>query len=395
MTAIYLDHAATTPVRPGVLEAMLPYFSQTYGNASSIHGFGREARKALENAREVVAGCIGAAPKEIYFTSGGTESDNLAIKGVALANRDRNKGQHLITSSTEHHAVLSSFKYLEEQGFEATYLPVDRFGIVELAALEEAIRPDTALVSVMLANNETGTIQPVRQIAEVAKRTGVPVHTDAVQAVGKLPVNVDELGVDLLSISAHKIYGPKGIGALYVRRGTRIIPLQHGGHHERNRRAGTENVAGIVGLARAMELAQEELPRAARRLAALRNRLERRIRETIECTYLNGHPEKRLPNILNVGVEFVEGESLLLSLDMRGIAVSTGSACTSGTLEPSHVLRAMGVDAALAQGSLRFSFGRQNTDEEVDVVVSALAEIVDRLRQMSPLYAERNEGEHP
>ena len=390
MTAIYLDHAATTPVRPEVVEAMLPYFSESYGNASSVHVFGQKARKALEDARERVAACIGAAPKEILFTSGGTESDNLAVKGVAFAGKK--KGAHLIASRIEHHAILNCCKYLEKEGFEVSYLPVDRTGIVDLAAVEEAIRPDTALVSVMLANNETGVIEPLREIADIASRKGVPVHTDAVQAVGKIPVNVDELGVDLLSISAHKIYGPKGVGALYVRKGTRIAPLQHGGHHEHNRRAGTENVAGIVGLARAMELAQQELPQAARRLGALRNRLESRILQTIECTYLNGHPEKRLPNIANISVEFVEGESLLLSLDMRGIAVSTGSACTSGTLEPSHVLQAMGVDPALAQGSLRFSLGRQNTEEEMEAVVSALTEIVERLRQMSPLYAERSSG---
>ncbi len=384
---IYLDHAATTPVRPEVREAMLPYFSETFGNASSIHLFGQKARKALEDARAIVAACIGAEAKEIYFTSGGSESDNLAIKGVVHAYQD--KGRHLITSKVEHHAVLNCCKHLEAEELDVTYLPVDRFGVVKFEALEEAIRPDTILISVMLANNETGTLQPVSAITELAEKSGVPVHTDAVQAVGKIPVDVNELGVDLLSLSAHKIYGPKGIGALYIRTGTRIDPLFHGGHHERKRRPGTENVASIVGLAKAMELAKEEMQTRSACLGELRDHLQHRIQERIEHICLNGHPENRLPNTLNVSFKFVEGESLLLSLDMCGIAVSTGSACTSGALEPSHVLQAMGVDPAAAQGSIRFSFGHSNTDDEIDFVVESLAEIVARLRRMSPLYAEK------
>jgi cysteine desulfurase len=389
MRPIYLDHAATTPMRPEVLEAMLPYFSDTFGNASSIHTFGQKAKKALEDAREVVADCLGAEAGEIYFTSGGTESDNLAIKGVAHANRK--KGTHLVTSTIEHHAVLNCCSYLENEGYEVAYAPVHRFGILDVEALENAIQPNTVLVTVMLANNETGTLQPVSEIARITGERGVPLHTDAVQAIGKIPVNVDELGVDLLSVSGHKIHAPKGIGALYVRRGTRIDPLLHGGHHERQVRAGTENVAAIVGLAKAVELVTREMPRTVARLRTLRDRLELGIRERIEHVHLNGHSERRLPNILNMGFEFVEGESLLLTLDLQGIAVATGSACTSGAVGPSHVLQAMGVDPAVAQGSLRFSLGRNNTEEEMDFVVKTLSEIVDRLRAVSPLYVGRAE----
>jgi len=387
MDPIYMDHAATTPVRREVLEAMLPYFSECFGNASSVYKLGQDARKAVDHAREVVADCIRADPREIYFMSGGTESDNLAIKGIARANSDGKR--HLVTSQVEHHAVLNTCKFLEKEGFEVTYLPVDRFGIVDPADLQDAIRDDTILVSVMLANNETGTMQAIPELAAIAKERGAAFHTDAVQAVGKMPVDVDELGVDLLSMSAHKIHGPKGIGALYVRRGMKIEPLLHGGHHEQGKRPGTENVAAIVGFGKAMELAREEMATTSGRLASLRDRLERQIRERIPNTYLNGHAERRLPNILNMSFEFVEGESLLLMLDMRGIAVSTGSACTSGALEPSHVLTAMGVDPAIAQGSLRFSLGCDNTEEQVDFVAASLVEIVARLRQMSPLYAER------
>ena len=387
MNTIYLDHAATTPVRPEVLEAMLPYFSETFGNASGIHMFAQKAKKALEDARDVIAACLGAEAKEIYFTSGGTESDNLAVKGIAHANK--NKGMHLITSGIEHHAVLDSCRHLEGEGYELTYLPVDRFGVIDPQALEKAIRPDTILVSLMLANNETGTLQPISEIGRITTERGVPLHTDAVQAMGKIAVDVDELGVDLLSISGHKIYGPKGIGALYVRRGTKIDPLLHGGQQERQKRAGTENVASIVGLAKAVVLATEEMPGSADRLAAIRGRLERGIQESIRDTHVNGHPDNRLPNILNVSFEFVEAEPLLLTLDMRGIAVSMGSACTSGSLKPSHVLQAMGLDPALAQGSLRFSFGRHNTEDEMDFVVKSVAEIVQRLRGRSPLHAEK------
>ena len=387
---IYLDHSATTPVRPEVLETMLPYFSKTFGNASSVHKAGQKAKRALEIARDLVATCIEADPKEICFTSGGTESDNLAIKGVAYARR--NRGRHLITSAVEHHAVLNCCKSLEDEGYEVTYLPVDRFGVVDLAALEEAIRPETILVSVMLANNETGTLQPIAEVSKLTREKGIALHTDAVQAAGKVPLDVRELGVDLLSMSGHKIGGPKGVGVLYVRKGVKIRPLIHGGHHERQRRPGTENIPAIVGFAKALGLATRELAEAAPRLASLRDRLQEGIRRRVPQVHLNGHPEQRLPNLLNLSFEGVEGESLLLSLDMKGIAVSTGSACTSGTLEPSHVLHAMGTDGVLAHGSIRFSLGRDNTEAEIAEVVEALAVAVERLREMSPLYAEVASG---
>lgn len=383
MKPIYLDYAATTPVRSEVLEAMLPYFSETFGNASSLHIFGQKARKALEDAREIVAECIGAKPEEIYFTSGGTESDNLAIKGMAYAHK--NKGKHLVTSRIEHQAVLNCCKYLEKEGFEVSYLPVDRCGIVDLQALEDATRLDTILLSVMLGNNETGTLQPIAEMARIARKRGVPLHTDAVQAIGKIPVAVDELGVDLLSISGHKIYGPKGVGALYVRRGTRIDPLLHGGHHERQMRAGTENIPGIVGFSKAIECAQKEMLNTAAHVTALRDRLEQRIGERIEHIQINGHPTKRLPHILNVSFDGIEAEQLLLALDMRGIAISIGAACISGAPEPSHVLRAMGADLTAAQGSVRFSLGRDNTEAEIDFVFESLTELIQQLRQREPL----------
>ena len=382
---IYLDHAATTPVRPEVIEAMLPYFAGVFGNASSLHLYGQKARDALEDARDVVADCIGARSKEICFTSGGTESDNLAVVGAARAAAD--KRRHLVTTRIEHHAVLNTCKHLESEGHQVTYLPVDRSGVVCLDALEQALRRDTVLVSVMLANNETGTRQPVADVAEITRRHGVPLHTDAVQAIGKIPVDVNELGVDMLSISAHKIDGPNGVGALYVRSGTRIAPIVHGGRQEGRRRAGTENVAGIVGLATAMRLAQDEMPRESTRLAALRDRLERGVRHTLPQVRLNGHPTHRLPSILNLGFPGVEAESLLLTLDLSGVAVSVGSACQSGSTMPSHVLQAMGVDPVVARGSVRFSLGRTNTDAEIDRVVVLLADIVERLRSLSPTYA--------
>ncbi|MFH0812432.1 MAG: cysteine desulfurase NifS [Pseudomonadota bacterium] len=383
MKPIYLDYAATTPVRSEVLEAMLPYFSETFGNASSLHIFGQKARKALEDARDIVAECIRAKPEEIYFTSGGTESDNLAIKGMAYAHK--NKGKHLVTSMIEHQAVLNCCKYLEKEGFEVSYLPVDRCGIVDLQALEDATRLDTILLSVMLGNNETGTLQPIAEMARIARKRGVPLHTDAVQAIGKIPVAVDELGVDLLSISSHKIYGPKGVGALYVRRGTRIDPLLHGGHHERQMRAGTENIPGIVGFSKAIECAQKEMLNTSAHVTALRDRLEQRIGERIEHIQINGHPTKRLPHILNVSFDGIEAEQLLLALDMRGIAISTGAACISGAPEPSHVLRAMGADLTAAQGSVRFSLGRDNTEAEMDFVIESLTELIQQLRQREPL----------
>ena len=384
MRRVYLDHAATSPVRREVVEAMLPHFFQTMGNASSLHMFGQRAKRALEKARQSVASALGADLKEIYFTSGGTESNNLAIKGVAQANSHR--GRHLITSAIEHHSVLNTFQHLETEGCQVTYLPVDDQGIVDLNALEHSIRDDTILISIMLANNEVGTIEPLFEIAAFARRKGIPLHTDAVQAVGKMPVSVDDLGVNLLSLTAHKFYGPKGAGALYVGHGTRIAPLLHGGHQERTMRPGTENIPGIVGLATALDLACHDLDSEWARLAGLRNRLENGIRGRIQDIHLNGHPESRLPNILNMSFARAEGESLLLALDLRGIAVSTGSACAAGSTEPSHVLQAMGVDSLLAQGSLRFSLGRDNDEDDIDYVLDALAEIVPRLRELSPVY---------
>jgi len=389
MKRVYLDHSATTPVRPEVVEAMLPYFGEQFGNASSVHGFGQRARQALDEARQTLAECIGASPQEIVFTSGGTESDNLAIKGVVAASGRQDA--LVITSSIEHHAVLNCCAALEKQGFEVTRLPVDRHGLVAPADLEAALAEAgsrAVLVTIMMANNEVGTIEPIGELAAVARRAGVPFHTDAVQAVGKVPVDVEALGVDLLTVSAHKFYGPKGVGALYVRAGTRIEPIQHGGHHEGGRRAGTENVAGIVGMARALELACAELDAESARLRALRDRLQDGITQKVPDVLLNGHPEARLPHLLNLSFRNVEGESVLLSLDAVGIAVSTGSACTSGTLEPSHVLTAMGIRPELAHGSLRMSLGRINTAEDIDYVLEKLPPIIRRLRQMSPFSTE-------
>jgi len=383
MRRVYLDHSATTPVRQEVLEAMLPYFSVEYGNASSVHGFGQRARAALEEAREKFASCLGAAPDEIVFTSGGTESDNLAIQGVAAAVR----GRRIITSAIEHHAVLNTCTALQKQGFTVEELPVDKDGLVRPEDLRRALSSagkDAALITIMMANNEVGTVEPVKELAAIAGEASVPFHTDAIQIVGKMPVDVDDLGVDLLSVSAHKFYGPKGVGALYVRSGTRIQPIQHGGHHEKSRRAGTENVAGIVGMARALELACEEIESEAERLHELRDRLQNGLMERIPDNLLNGHIAERLPHLLNMSFENVEGESMLLSLDALGIAASTGSACTSGTLEPSHVLTAMGIPPEIAHSSLRFSLGRANTADDIDYVLEKLPPIVERLRRMSP-----------
>jgi len=380
---IYMDHSATTPVREEVVEAMLPFFGREYGNASSIHTFGQRAHKALEEARHTVASLLGASPEEIVFTSGGTESNNLAIKGVAAALAER--GRHIVTSSIEHHAVLNVCAALEADGLRVTRLLVDSRGLVDPDELRRALRPDTVLVSIMMANNEVGTIEPIKELAAVAAESGVAFHTDAVQAVGKVPVDVEELGVDLLSVSAHKIYGPKGVGALYVRRGTRIQPVQQGGHHEKGRRAGTENIPGIVGMAKAFELACREMSEEADRLRALRDRLQNGLAERIQNVAVNGHPSERLPHLLNMSFHNVEGESVLLGLDAVGVAVSTGSACTSGTLEPSHVLTAMGIPPEVAHGTMRFSLGRMNTVEDVDYVVEHLPGIIERLRAMSPL----------
>ena len=386
---IYLDHNATTPVHPEVKKTMLSYYEELFGNASSVHSYGREAREAIDVAREQVAELIGASsPTEITFTSGGTESDNHAIKGTAYSKVGR-QGNHIIISPIEHHAVENTCEYLEKKGFEVTRLKVDKYGVIDLQSLEDSIKDTTILISVMHANNEVGTIQPLAEVGKIAKERGIILHTDAVQSVGKIPVNVDELGVDLLSLSAHKIYGPKGIGALYIRRGTRIDSLLHGGHHERNRRAGTENVPGIVGLGKAAEIAKKERESEHKHLWTLTEKLHLGIQEKIEFVHQNGHPEQRLPGTLNFSFEFIEGEGLILSLDMNGISVSTGSACTSGSLEPSHVLTAMGLSAEIAHGSVRFSLGRDNTEEELDYVLEVLPNVVNRLRAMSPLYADR------
>ena len=382
MSEIYFDNAATSPARPEVVEAMSVFFSEVGGNPSSLHQAGQRAKRALEEARHTVAAALGAEPGEIFFTSGGTESNNLAIRGVAQSLRDR--GRHVITSSFEHHAVLNVCQALEKEGFEVTYLPVDRFGILDIGALRNSLRPDTVLVSIMLANNEVGTIQPMSEVSSLARERGILLHTDACQAVGKMPVSVDSLGVDLLSLAAHKFYGPKGVGALYMRKGTTILPLLRGGHQERMIRPGTENVPGIVGLASAIRLAVADLPVESVRVAALRDRLEQEIREGVRDVSFNGHRTLRVPNISNISFSSIDGETLLLALDMRGISVSTGSACNAGSTEPSHVLRAMGLDRGLALGSLRFSLGRQNTEAEVGVVVNALVEIVAQLRENAP-----------
>jgi cysteine desulfurase len=377
---VYMDHSATTAVDPAVTEAMLPYFSEKYGNPSSLYSIGRQSRKAVEEARQKVADLIGAKKEEIIFTGSGTESDNLAIKGIALKNR--NRGDHIITSSIEHHAVLHTCKYLEKNGFKVTYLPVSKEGLVDPDDVEKAITPQTILITIMHANNEIGTIQPIEEIGRIAKEKNIPFHTDAVQTVGKIPVNVDALGVSLLSMSAHKLYGPKGMGALYLRKGTLVEPQMHGGGHERNIRSSTENVPGIVGFGKACELAKSHLPDEAN-LATLRDSLIKGVLE-INDSYLNGHPTKRLPGNANFRFSYIEGESMILNLDMKGVAASTGSACSSTSLEPSHVLLAIGLRPEESHGSLRFTLGRENTQEDVDHVISILPEIVNKLRMMSP-----------
>lgn len=382
---VYMDHAATTFTKPEVLAEMLPYFTDRFGNPSSVYSLAREGRQAVEAARGRVAAALGARPEECFFTAGGSESDNWALKGVAFANRK--KGNHIITSKIEHHAVLHPCKWLEKQGFEVTYLPVDQDGLVNPAELEAAIRKDSILVSIMFANNEIGTIEPVRELGAIAHEHKIPFHTDAVQAVGNVPIDVQSLNIDLLSLSAHKFYGPKGVGALYIRRGTRIDPLIHGGGQEQNRRAGTENLAGIVGLGKAIEMATADIEGHNRKIQAMRDRLIRGVL-AIPHSRLNGHPEKRLPGNLNVSIEFIEGESMLLSLDEYGVCGSTGSACTSGSLEPSHVLLAIGLTHEVAHGSLRLTLGDANREEDVDFVLQVLPGVVDRLRAMSPLYAE-------
>lgn len=387
---VYMDHAATTYTKQEVLDEMMPYFNEIYGNPSSVHSFGREARKAVDMARERTAIALNALPEEIYFTGGGTEADNWAIKGVALANM--HKGKHIITTSIEHHAVLHTCKYLEKMGFEVTYLPVDSYGLVYPEQVKEAITDKTILISVMFANNEIGTIEPIKEIGAIARERGVYFHTDAVQVVGNLPIDVKDMNIDLLSLSAHKFYGPKGIGALYIKKGIKLHPFIHGGAQERNRRAGTENLPGIVGLGKAIELANSKLEESSKRLMAMRDRLISGVLNSIENVRLNGHPTRRLPGNANFSFEFIEGESLLLSLDMKGIAASSGSACTSGSLDPSHVLLAIGLPHEIAHGSLRLTLGDGNTDEDIDYVLEILPGIVQRLREMSPLFAQHKGG---
>ena len=384
MKTIYLDNAATTSTDPRVVQCMLPFFTEVYGNPSSLHAFGQKAKHAIEDARHSVASFIGALPAEIIFTSGGTESDNFAIKGVAFARRD--KGNHIIISKIEHHAVLETCHFLEKQGFEITRIPVDEYGLVDPADVKKAITEQTILISIMHANNEIGTIQPIAEIGNIVRERGVYFHTDAVQTFGHLPIDVNELDVDILSASGHKFYGPKGVGILYVRKGIRIHPFMHGGNQEKSRRASTHNVPGIVGFGKAVELAKEEMGKETEQLTSLRDKLINGIINTIEFTRLNGHPTLRLPNNINVSMSYVESESMLLNLDMEGIACSTGSACMSSSLEPSHVLMAIGLPHELAHGSLRFSLGKQTSEEDINYVLKVLLGIVAKLRAMSPLY---------
>jgi cysteine desulfurase len=381
---IYMDNAATTRVHPDVLSAMLPFYQEEYGNPSSLYSFANGAKNAIEQAREKVATAIGAQKNEIYFTACGTESDNWAVKGCAYANRSR--GKHIITTAIEHHAILHTMKTLEKEGFEVTYLPVDEYGIISIEDFKNAIRPDTILVSIMYANNEIGAVEPVAEIGKICHEKKIYFHTDAVQAVGHLRIDVNELGVDMLSASAHKFYGPKGIGFLYIRRGVRIQNFMDGGAQERGKRAGTENVAEIVGMGRAIELVYTDFEEKTARIAKLRDRLIDGILKTIPYTRLNGPRENRLCNNVNISFRYIEGESILLMLDLRGIAASSGSACATGSLDPSHVLLGIGLPHEIAHGSIRLSLGEFSTEEEVDTVIVALREIVQRLREMSPLY---------
>ena len=383
MQRIYLDYNATTPQRPEVRDAMMPYLTEVFGNSSSIHAYGREARTAIDTAREQVADLIGAkSPSEIVFTGSGTEADNHAIKGLTELQKSRGNGNHIITSSVEHHAVLHTCQYLEQRDFEVTYLPVDRYGRIRIEQLREAIRDTTVLISIMHVNNENGTVQPLEEICEIAQEHEIPFHTDAVQSVGKLEMNVQELGVNLLAFSGHKIYAPKGIGVLYIRRGTRLANLVHGGAHERNRRAGSENVPAIVGLGTAADLAKQEQNAYAQHLDALTQRLREGLDAHIDRLHYNGHPDHCAPGTLNVSFEAVEGESLILRLDMEGICVSTGSACTSGSMEPSHVLAALGLPPRLAQGTVRFSLGRNTTEAEIDEVIAKLPKVIQQMRTL-------------
>lgn len=383
---IYLDNAATTRTSPEVVEAMLPYFTEDYGNPSSIYALAGESKKAVTEAREQIAGTLGAQTNEIYFTAGGSESDNWALKAAAEACKD--KGKHIITSAIEHHAILHTCEYLKERGYEITYIGVDENGILKLADLKKAIRPDTILISVMFANNEIGTIQPIREIGQIAKEHGILFHTDAVQAFGHLPIQVDDYNIDMLSASGHKLNGPKGVGFLYIRTGVKIRSLIHGGQQERGRRAGTENVPGIVGLGKAVERAFRIREEKVQKETELRDYLIRRVMQEISYTRLNGDAKRRLPNNANFSFQFVEGESLLIMLDMKGICASSGSACTSGSLDPSHVLLAIGLPHEIAHGSLRLTLSEETTKEDIDITVDAIREIVTQLRNMSPLYED-------
>ena len=383
---IYLDNAATTKTAPEVVEAMLPYFTEHFGNPSSVYGFAAANKTAITEKREVIANALGADTSEIYFTAGGSESDNWALKATAEAYET--KGNHIITTKIEHHAILHTCEYLERRGFEVTYLDVDENGVVKLDDLKAAIRPTTILISVMFANNEIGTIQPIKEIGEIASEHGILFHTDAVQAFGQVPINVDEYHIDMLSASGHKLNGPKGIGFLYIRKGVKIRSFVHGGAQERKRRAGTENVPGIIGLGTAVERAVRTMSERAEKETELRNYLIKRVTEEIPYTKLNGHPDKRLPNNANFSFRFVEGESLLIMLDMKGICGSSGSACTSGSLDPSHVLLAIGLPHEIAHGSLRLTLSEETTKEDIDYVVDSLKEIVGKLRDMSPLYED-------
>jgi len=387
MKRIYMDYAATTPMLPEVVEAMQPYFSHKYGNPSSIHSMGQEARDAVDQSRSQVAALIACKPEDVVFTGGGTEADNHAIKGVAFAGRG--KGNHIITTAVEHHAVLNACRFLKEAGFELTVVPVDRYGMVNPDDIKKAITAKTLLVSVMHANNEVGAIQPIEEIGRITRRAGVYFHVDAVQTAGHLPIDVDRMGIDLLSASAHKLYGPKGVGMLFVRAGTSIVPLLHGGEHENERRAGTENVAGIAGFGKAAEIARAEMGKEADRLSGYRDRLIDSVLGRVADAYLNGHRTSRLPNNTNFSFDFIEGESILMYLDAEGICASTGSACSSSSSEPSHVLMALGLPVERARGSVRFTLGRWTSEEDIDRVVEALPRIVEKLRAMSPLVKER------
>ena len=387
----YFDHAATTPVDPRVLQKMLPYFTENFGNPNSQHACGRRAAAAVDEARDTVASLIGAKPSEIYFTSGGTESDNWALRGAAHANAER--GKHLIVSAVEHPAMISTAKELQKEGFEVTFAAVDEFGKVDLQKLKDSIRPDTTFIGVMTANNEIGTLQPVAEISALARERGIVFFTDAVQAAGALKLNVKEPTVDMLSFSGHKFYGPKGVGVLYIRSGVRVGKIITGGHQERSMRGGTTNVPGIVGLAEAFRLANEEMAQNNAHVSAIRDRFIARVLREIPYVKLNGHPKDRLPNNANFSFRYIEGESLLFSLDLAGIAVSSGSACSSGSLEPSHVLLATGLPEGLAHGSIRFSFGKENTAEQIDIAVEKLKEIVVRLRNLSPLFPKELKNE--